>query len=103
MAGYDVNVGKELLPGLLNGRDGLAKLVEAVLNQILEAQLTEAWGLIGTSVRKNALAISTATARARCLPASGRSRCKCRRRGTAASPATSSSVTSTANRLSCWR
>jgi putative transposase len=44
MAGYDVTVGKELLPGLLNGQDGLAKLVEAVLNQILEAQATESLG-----------------------------------------------------------
>ena len=26
MAGYDVNVGKDLLPGLLSGQDGLAKL-----------------------------------------------------------------------------
>ncbi|MBF0192126.1 MAG: transposase [Magnetococcales bacterium] len=33
-----------MLPGLLNGQDGLAKLVEAVLNQILEAQVTEALG-----------------------------------------------------------
>ena len=41
MAGYEVSVGPELLPGLLNGQDGLAKLVEAVLNQILEAQVTE--------------------------------------------------------------
>lgn len=37
MAGYEVSVGTELLPGLLIGPDGLAKLVEAVLNQILEA------------------------------------------------------------------
>lgn len=44
MAGYEVSVGSELLPGLLNGQDGLAKLVEAVLNQILEAQVTEALG-----------------------------------------------------------
>lgn len=44
MAGYDVSVGRDLLPGLLNGQDGLAKLVEAVLNQILEAQVTEALG-----------------------------------------------------------
>ncbi|GAB1719549.1 MAG: hypothetical protein NTAFB09_12800 [Nitrosospira sp.] len=44
MAGYDVSVGKELLPGLLSGQDGLAKLVEAVLNQILEAQVTESLG-----------------------------------------------------------
>ena len=44
MAGYDVNVGRELLPGLLNGEDGLAKLAEAVLNQILEAQVSESLG-----------------------------------------------------------
>ena len=44
MAGYDVNVGKELLPGLLSGQDGLAKLIEAVLNQILEAQVVESLG-----------------------------------------------------------
>lgn len=44
MAGYEVSVGKDLLPGLLSGQDGLAKLVEVVLNQILEAQVTEALG-----------------------------------------------------------
>jgi putative transposase len=44
MAGIDVSVSKELLPGLLGSQDGLAKLVEAVLNQILEAQVTEALG-----------------------------------------------------------
>jgi transposase-like protein len=44
MADYDVSVGRELLPGLLSGQDGLAKLVEAVLNQVLEAQVTEALG-----------------------------------------------------------
>ena len=38
MAGIDVSVSKELLPELLGSRDGLARLVEAVLNQILEAQ-----------------------------------------------------------------
>ena len=41
MAGYDVTVGKDLLPGLLSGQDGLAKLVESVLNQVLEAQVGE--------------------------------------------------------------
>ena len=35
MAGYEVSVGRDLLLGLLGGQDGLAKLVEAVLNQIL--------------------------------------------------------------------
>ncbi len=44
MAGYDINVEQELLPGLLSGQDGLAKLVEALLNQVLEAQVIEALG-----------------------------------------------------------
>ena len=35
---------KKLLSGLLSGRDGLANLVESVLNQILEAQVTETLG-----------------------------------------------------------
>ncbi len=40
MADYEINVGRELLPELLNGPEGLAKLVETVLNQVLEAQMT---------------------------------------------------------------
>ena len=44
MADYDISLGRELLPGLLSGQDGLAKLVETVLNQILEAQVTESLG-----------------------------------------------------------
>lgn len=44
MTGYEINVGAELLPGLLNGPNGLAKLVETVLNQVLEAQITESVG-----------------------------------------------------------
>ena len=36
MAGYDVHVSKDFLPGLLTGQDGMAKLVETVLNQVLE-------------------------------------------------------------------
>ena len=44
MAAIDVSVSKELLPGLLGSQDGLAKLVETVLNQILEAQVTESLG-----------------------------------------------------------
>ena len=44
MAGYDVSVSEDLLPGLLSGQDGLAKLVETVLNQVLEAQVTETLG-----------------------------------------------------------
>ena len=41
MTDYNVTVGKELLPELLSSQDGLAKLVEGILNQILEAQVTE--------------------------------------------------------------
>ena len=44
MAGFDITVDKDLLPGLLGEQDGLAKLVESVLNQILEAQVTESLG-----------------------------------------------------------
>jgi len=44
MAGYDINVGRDLLPGLLSGQNGLAKRVETVLNQILEAQVAETLG-----------------------------------------------------------
>jgi transposase-like protein len=44
MAGYDINVGRDLLPELLSGQNGLAQLVEAVLNQILEAQISETLG-----------------------------------------------------------
>ena len=37
MANYKANVPKGILPGLLTEKDALAKLIEAVLNQILEA------------------------------------------------------------------
>ena len=33
MAGYDISVGKDLLPGLLGDQDGLAKRVETVLKR----------------------------------------------------------------------
>ena len=41
MAEDDVSVAHDLLPGLLNGPEGLARLIEAILNQILQAQMTE--------------------------------------------------------------
>ena len=44
MAEYEVSVKRELLKGLLSSRDGLAQLVEEILNQILEAQVSEALG-----------------------------------------------------------
>ncbi len=44
MTDYNVTVGKELLPELLSGQDGLAKLIESVLNQILEAQVSDSLG-----------------------------------------------------------
>ena len=44
MIDYNVTVGKELLPELLSGQDGLAKLIESVLNQVLEAQVSDSLG-----------------------------------------------------------
>ena len=44
MTDYNITVGKDLLPELLSSQDGLAKLVEGVLNQILEVQLSESLG-----------------------------------------------------------
>ena len=44
MTDYNVTVGKELLPELLSSQNGLAKLIEGILNQILEAQVTESLG-----------------------------------------------------------
>ena len=41
---YDVTLDKSLLPGLLTGQDGLARLLESVQNQVLEAQMAEALG-----------------------------------------------------------
>ena len=38
MTDYNVTVGKELLPELLSGQDGLAKLIESVLNQVLDVR-----------------------------------------------------------------
>lgn len=44
MTDYNVTVGKELLPELLSGQEGLAKLIESVLNQVLEAQVSDSVG-----------------------------------------------------------
>ena len=44
MAEYDASVARDLLPGWLNEPEGLARLVEAVLNQILQAQMSEPLG-----------------------------------------------------------
>lgn len=44
MAGYDISASRDLLPELLGSQDGLAKLVGSVLNQILEAQVSESLG-----------------------------------------------------------
>ena len=88
MAGIDVSVGKELLPGLLGSQDGLAKLVEAVLNQILKAQMTESLGAERHERNEDREVLS---------------RCSFRRRGTAAFRQTCSSATRGASRRSCWR
>ena len=41
MTGYQISVDKGLLPELLVSQDGLAKLVQDILNQVLEAQMEE--------------------------------------------------------------
>ena len=45
MADFNITVNPDMLPNLLTeGGDGLKKLVESVLNQVLEAQMTEHLG-----------------------------------------------------------
>lgn len=44
MTDYELKVPSELLSSLLSGQGGVAKLVEAVLNQVLEAQAVEQLG-----------------------------------------------------------
>jgi len=44
MAEYDIKLNRDALVGLLTENDALAGLVESVLNQILEAQMTEHLG-----------------------------------------------------------
>ncbi len=44
MAEDDVSVARDLLPGLRNEPEGLARLIETILNQILQAQMTEHLG-----------------------------------------------------------
>jgi len=41
MAHYQISVDSELLHQLFDGDEGVAKLVESVLNQVLQAQVTE--------------------------------------------------------------
>ena len=41
MAQYQITVDREMLHHLFSGDEGVAKLLEAVLNQVLEAQVTE--------------------------------------------------------------
>lgn len=41
MTGYNINLDKGLLPDLLTNQNGLSKLVEEILNQVLEAQMEE--------------------------------------------------------------
>jgi putative transposase len=44
MASYEITLNGEQLSGLLTDDKGLQGLVEAVLNQVLEAQVTEQLG-----------------------------------------------------------
>lgn len=44
MADYDVTLSRTMMPALFDQPNGVAKLVEAVVNQVLEAQMTEHLG-----------------------------------------------------------
>ncbi len=44
MADYDVTLPEAIFPALLAGKEGLAKVIESALNQVLEAQMTEHLG-----------------------------------------------------------
>jgi len=41
MAEYEVKLNKDAMPNLMTSKDGLAKLIEEILNQVLEAEVTE--------------------------------------------------------------
>jgi hypothetical protein len=55
MRGWDinVNVGKYVLTGLLSDQGGLAKLIEVVLKQILEAHVVEFLWVNSTNTAKS--------------------------------------------------
>ena len=103
MAGYDINVEKGLLSGLLSGQNGLANLVEAVLNQILEAQVTETLGADrhehseGRQGYRNGYRARTLYTRV-----GSRSPCKCHRLAMAVSRPKFSNAISAVNKRSCW-
>ena len=44
VADYDVTLPESIFPALLAGKEGLAKVIESALNQVLEAQMTEHLG-----------------------------------------------------------
>jgi hypothetical protein len=64
MPDYQITIDGETLHGLFQGDAGLAKLLEQVLNQVLEAQVSEQLGRSATSAPRSGRGIATA-----CVPA----------------------------------
>lgn len=103
MAGYKVSVANEMLPGLLGEGDGMAKLVEAVLNQVLEAQMSEHLGAAMHERSDERQGYRNGTRVRTLYTRVARSACRCRRHAMAVSPPTCSGAISARSRRLCWR
>ena len=85
MAGYEVSVGRDLLPGLLGGQDGLAEAGGGGVEPDTGGAGGGDTGSGGVTSGQRAGGLSQRLSPARSTPALGRSRCWCRRRGRALS------------------
>jgi hypothetical protein len=71
MAEYEINVPGNLLSRIMTEPNGLATLLEAVLNQVIDARASEQLGPSATSGQMSAWPIVTATAPVGSIPVSG--------------------------------
>jgi hypothetical protein len=102
MADYDLTLSRAAIPDLLEQPAALGKLVETILNQVLEAQIRASiLASIGTSVTKNGRATAMDIVSVSSQRASDRSRFACLKRATAVFRPIFSSVIVAANKLSC--
>ncbi len=95
---------EEVAQGILLDDPGFLKeIVERVLQELLEAEMTEHIG--AAPYERSALpapATATATSRGRCAPGLAPSTCSSLRIGKGPSPQDSSPATSETRRRSCW-
>ena len=82
--------------------DGLREIVRAVMQEMLEAEMTDAVGAEKGERTRSGLAIAPAITRAPSSPASASSSCACRRIATAGSRPSCSNATSARNKP-WWR